>query len=93
MLAIASICTINAQEVTREGKNFTQVQTVKQSSDKKTEYTYTIKDKTYPVYITKNGRCYVIRTSKNGNDYKQYLDEQVARQICKELGVEYKESK
>lgn len=89
-MLLCGVCA-NAQSVNREGNNFTQVQTVKQSEDKQTKYTYTIKDKVYPIWITKNGRCYIIRTSKNGNDYKQYLPEEVSRQICIELGVTYVE--
>lgn len=86
-------CTIFAQDTyKREGNNFTKVQTVQSSSDIQTVYTYTIKDTTYPIWITRNGRCYVIRISKNGKRYKQYLEEVISRQICKELGVEYKES-
>lgn len=90
-MLLCGICA-NAQSVNREGNNFIQVQTVKQSSDKETVYTYTIKDNTYPIYITKNGRCYIIRVSKNGNEYKQYLPEEVSRQICTEMGITYVET-
>lgn len=55
---------------TREETNFTEVQTVQQSSDVKTIYTYAVGNAVYPIWITKNGRCYIIRTSKNGNEYK-----------------------
>ena len=91
ILLSAFITLTYAQSYTRNNNNFTQVTTT--TSDTKTEYTYTIKDKVYPIYITKNGRCYIIRTSKNGKDYKQYLEENIARQICNELGITYKESK
>lgn len=97
MLALV-VCaiTMSAQtdslSYTREGTNFTKVQTVQQSSDVKTIYTYTIKDTAYPIWITKNGRCYIVRISKNGNEYKQYLEESISREICKELNVEYKTS-
>lgn len=77
---------------TREETNFTEVQTVQQSSDVKTIYTYAVGNAVYPIWITKNGRCYIIRTSKNGNEYKQYLEESIYREICKELNVEYKTS-
>ena len=79
------------KEFNREGNNFTQVKTLKQSSDVQTVYTYQIKDNVYPIWITKNGRCYIVRTSKNGNQYKQYLSKDICLQICQELGVEYKE--
>lgn len=91
-MLLCGMC-VNAQSVNREGNNFTQVQVVKKSEDKQTQYTYTIKDKVYPIWITKNGRTYIIRTSKNGNEYKQYLAEEVSRQVCSELGVVYKENK
>ena len=90
LLFSAFITLTYAQSYTRSNNNFTQVTT---TTDIKTEYTYTIKGVVYPIYITKNGRCYIIRTSKNGNDYKQYLKEDIARQICNELGITYKESK
>ena len=79
------------QEVKRDGNNFTQVQSVTKSTVTQTIYTYTIKDTTYPIWITKNGRCYIIRTSRNGNEYKQYLSEEVSKAVCAELGVEYVE--
>ena len=91
LLFSAFITITNAQSYTRSNNNFTQVTTT--TSDIKTEYTYTIKGVVYSIYITKNGRCYIIRTSKNGKDYKQYLEEDIARQICNELGITYKESK
>ena len=90
LLFSAFITLTYAQSYTRSNNNFTQVTT---TTDIKTEYTYTIKGVVYPIYITKNGRCYIIRTSKNGNEYKQYLEEDIARQICNELGITYKESK
>lgn len=80
-----------AEEVKRDGNNFTVIKTVTNSQDVKTVYTYTIKDTVYPIYITKNGRCYIIRTSKNGNEYRQYLSKEISLEICKELNTEYKE--
>ena len=91
LLFSAFITLTYAQSYTRSNNNFTQITTT--TSDIKTEYTYTVKGVVYPIYITKNGRCYIIRTSKNGKDYKQYLEEDIARQICNELGITYKESK
>ena len=94
LIAALFMCAISyAQESNykREGTNFTQVQTLKSSTDIQTVYTYQIKDDVYPIWITKNGRCYIIRTSKNGNQYKQYLSKDICLQICKELGIEYKE--
>lgn len=89
-IGVAVAC---AQESTyeRNGNNFTKVVTVTQSTDVLTPYTYTVKDMVYPIYITKNGRCYVVRISKNGNQYRQYLEKDICLQICKEMGIEYKE--
>lgn len=95
---VLTLCaiTISAQSDTtnfvRQGNNFTKVQKVQSSQDICTSYTYTVKDVTYPIWITRNGRCYVIRTSKQGKQYKQYMEEAISRQICAELGIEYKES-
>lgn len=82
----------DSTQFVREGKNFTKTYTVRANKDTQTEFTYTIKGGIYNIWITPNGRCYIIRVSKNGNEYKQYVCEEIARQICAELGVEYKES-
>jgi len=94
---VGSIC-VNAQttvtndsSIVRNDNTFTQVKKQKSATDTQTSFMYEIKDTVYPIWITKNGRCYIIRTSKkSGENYKQYLCEEVARQICKELNVEYK---
>ena len=39
----------------------------------------------YPVYIAHTGSCFVIKTSKSGEDYRAYLGEEVSEQIRKEL--------
>ena len=39
----------------------------------------------YPVYIAHTGSCFVIKTSKSGEDYRAYLGEEVSEQINKEL--------
>lgn len=39
----------------------------------------------YPVYIAHTGSCFVIKTSKSGEDYRAYLGEEVSGQIRKEL--------
>ena len=43
----------------------------------------------YPIYIGASGACYVVRVSKNGNEYKQYLGEEISRDICLKMGVAY----
>ena len=91
LLATAISFAQEPHKYTREGTTFTQTQTVKSSSDTETAYTYVIKETSYNIWITKNGRCYIIKTSKNGNQYKQYLDKEICLAICQELGIEYKE--
>ena len=39
----------------------------------------------YPVYIAHTGSCFVIKTSKSGEEYRAYLGEEVSEQINKEL--------
>ena len=90
MIATMFVCA-NAQEVKRDGDNFTVEKVLHQSSDVQTKYTFTVKDVVYPIWITKNGRCYIVRTSKNGKQYKQYLAKDICLEICKELNIEYKE--
>ena len=90
IFATMFIC-VNAQEVKRNGDNFTIEKTLHQSTDIQTKYTFTIKDGVYPIWITKNGKCYIIRVSKNEKEYKQYLAKEICLEICKELNIEYKE--
>lgn len=74
---------IEAQNVKREGKVFVQVSTGLKKGAKKTEYTYKAKDgKTYPIWLSANGKAYIVRTSKKtGKQYKQYLPE-VTKQLA-----------
>jgi hypothetical protein len=60
--------------------------------DQQTKFNYTdIKGKVYPIYITSIGRCYITKvSSKTKKKYKQYIKEELARIICQELNVEYK---
>ena len=67
---------ISAQDVKREGNTFVQVQnkaTLKNVT--KTQYTYKTKDgEEYPIYLSKNGKAFIIRVSKkSGKEYRQYL--------------------
>ena len=50
-----------------------------------TKYFYiTVSGVKYPIYMTKTGECFIIRTSsKTGERYKQYLPEILKRLICK----------
>lgn len=61
-----------AQQVVRKGNQFELVKKDKQT-DIKTEYTIKIGDKVYPVYKSARGKYYIIRTSKSGKEYRQYV--------------------
>ena len=66
---------MSAQNVQRQGNVFVeQSDTIKEV---KTEYTYKAKDgKTYPIFLSKNGKYYIKRVSKkSGKMYKTYLPE------------------
>lgn len=67
---------LKAQTVTKDAQgNYIAVKATKQDekpADTGKTYTDT-KGNVYPVYISKNGKLFVIRTSKTGNQYKQYL--------------------
>ena len=52
----------------------------------KTSFTWRdIKEDEFPVYMAHTGSCFIIRTSKSGDDYRAYLGEEVPEQIRKEL--------
>ena len=85
-LVLAFIGIVTNAEVKREGDTFKVEQTVKEK-DTVTKYTWIDKDGiSYPVFITKKGSCYVIRTSKkSGKEYKYYLPKSVQEIINKEI--------
>lgn len=87
LLALFSI-NINA-EVKREGNTFKVEQTSK-ASDTQTKYTWEDKEgNKYPIFITKKGACYVLKTSKKtGKEYKYYLPKEIQAQIKQEIGIE-----
>ena len=76
------------------GNMYSKVHTTnKQKSEPtQTPYVYQISGQELPILLSVNGRAYVIRISqKTGNEYKYYLGEDISRDICKKMGVEYKE--
>ena len=60
-------------------------------TDKKLEFSntgFTWKDSKgdeYPVYMAYKGSCFVIKTSKSGEEYRAYLGEEASERINKEL--------
>lgn len=68
--------TLAAQNVVRNGNTFTEVSKKKQKEAfKTTPYTYVAADgNKYPIYISGNGKYFIIRKSaKTGKEYRQYL--------------------
>ena len=56
-----------------------------------TAYTYEVKGTEYPIVLSKNGSAFIGRTSKKtGKYYRQYLGEEISRDICNKMGREYK---
>lgn len=92
---LLSFVPAHAQDYTRNGKTFVATQKSSESTDVKSGYTYKdSKGKTYDIYVSKSGACYIKRvSSKTGKEYKSYLSKEISSEICKELGIERKESK
>lgn len=71
--------TTRAQNVTRNGNTFVQKDSsskIKKDNPTLTKYYYqTIDGTRYPIYMSASGKCFIIKTSKNGKQYKQYLPE------------------
>ena len=82
LVFMAGASNVSAQDVKRQGNMFVQQQS-STSTATKTKYTFKAKDgKVYPIYLSKNGKAFIIRVSKKtGKEYKQYLPE-----VTKQLG-------
>ena len=87
-ILLALFCITANAKVKRDNDTFKVEQTAK-ASDTKTKYTWEDKKgNKYPIYITKKGACYILRTSKKTDkEYKYYLPKDVQDQIKKELGI------
>ena len=93
MLVMIMAVTSQAQNYTRNGKEFSKVTTVKKTKeDRDTGFTYKDSNGTvYPIYMSESGSCYIKRVSKKtGKEYKSYLGPEISSQICGDLGVDYK---
>ena len=96
LLVLAMGLVANAQTYTRSGNTFISSKGERVKAEPiKTKFTWKdSKGKEYPVYISSNGSCFVIKVSaKTGKEYKNYLGPEISQQICKELGIEYKGKK
>lgn len=76
-----------SQNYIKDGKTFTEIENVKALTTIKTDYLWKDKSgKVYPIYLTKNNTCYIIRISKkSGKEYKQYLPKEIASRISTEI--------
>ena len=77
-----------------KGNMYSKVHTTTQqkSRSNETPYFYKIGNTEYPILLSVNGRAYVIRVSqKTGKKYKYYLCDDISRDICEKMGIEYKE--
>ena len=92
-LMCAMVVCANAQDYIKssDGKTYSEVKKATESSERETGFTWKdSKGNTYPIYMSKTGACYIKKISKkSGNEYKQYLGEEISRDICKQLNVEY----
>ena len=77
-------------DVVRDGDTFKVERTTSVNQNTKTKYTWEDKEgNKYPIYITKKGACYVLRTSKKtGKEYKYYLPKDIQEAIKKELNIQ-----
>lgn len=90
LLIALSMSVASYADIVRDGDTFKVEKTTSVNQDTQTKYTWEDKESNkYPIYITKKGACYVIRTSKKtGKEYKQYLPKNVQEQIRKELNIQ-----
>lgn len=90
LLIMLTLSMSSFAQVKREGDTFKVKQSSRTSQGEKTKYTWEDKEgNKYPIYITKRGACYVLRTSKKtGKEYKYYLPKDIQETIKKELGYE-----
>ena len=97
LISLALMCAMavcaNAQNYTKstDGKTYSAIKKTTVSSERETGFTWEdSKGNTYPIYMGTTGSCYIKKVSKKtGNEYKQYLGEEISRDICKQMGVEY----
>ena len=92
LLVLAMGLVANAQTYTRNGNTFISSTGERVKAEPvKTKFTWKdSKGKEYPVYISSNGSCFVIKVSaKTGKEYRNYLGPEISQQICKELNIKY----
>jgi tRNA splicing endonuclease len=75
----------NAQ--VKEGNTFKQVKEKTEQVEEKTKFSYEdSKGQSYPIYQSKRGSFYVVKTSKKtGKEYRYYLPKEIQEEIKKHL--------
>ena len=93
LLLFCLFTSVNAQNYRQKGTTFIQNSTnsASKSSSIATKYTWQDKKgKTYPIYLSKNGKAFVKMISKKtGKEYNKYLDKEIAIKLCKEYNITY----
>lgn len=95
MLVLLSVgLTISAQNYTREGNTFISSTGERTRTDNTITTEFKVKEsdgKEYVVYCSKStGSCFIKKISRNGKEYRKYLGEDVSKQICSAINIEYK---
>lgn len=97
MMLLTLSATTSAQSYTRSDNTFISSTGELKAKQEPVKTKFTWKDskgKEYPIYVSKNGSCFVIKVSaKTGKEYRNYLGTEISSQICKELNIEYKPKK
>lgn len=87
IIGIISLISVKAfaQKYIRKGNNFTSVNDTK-AKPLKTTFTYNGDT----IYVSPIGHCFVIKISKKTNkQYRKYLGEELSREICDIIKLEY----
>ena len=89
LLIALSMSVTSYADVVRNGDTFKVEKTTSVNQNTQTKYTWEDKEgNKYPIFITKKGACYVLRTSKKtGKEYKYYLPKGIQSQIKQEMGI------
>ena len=86
--------TISAQSYTRSGNTYISSTGERTRANNVIETTLKVKEsdgKEYVIYCSsKTGACFIKKISHNGNEYRKYLGEEISREICREINVEFK---
>ena len=93
LMLAATVAMGQAKSYTTNGTTYKAVQSDRSTSavqDTVTPYTYEVSGTQYHIHIGKTGACYIVRVSKkSGKEYRQYLGEEISRDICAKMGRTY----